>query len=219
MEIGGTGADRENAGNDRTSNGHKSADSHRQTKRKKENSEKGYQPSADQQRCNLEFTRQFGAWVDRIWAERQTRDRLTRIAHVLAKRYGADRETLNRTLKEMQPGAERSFVHVKSPRIFPNSPLESLKWVRMSKIAVGDKQPTWGKIDWKKNLPVGELRLQRKRLFTNAPKWSPFHGLEIPALRFSLKRSDSEHSQKPKNSAKHAGTKSQEKKKDQSQSH
>jgi hypothetical protein len=159
--------------------------------------------------------------VDRIWPERQTRDRLTRIAHVLAAKYGADQETLHRTLKEMQPGAERSFVHFESPRVFPNSPLESLKWRRATKIAVGDKQPKWGEIKWKKSLGNVELRIQGRRLFRHAPKWSPLHGLEIPALRFAEKTPKYKKPQESKGAAKQSATQTEteKKKKENSQSH
>ena len=209
----------ENLGSDRTSKNHKSSDSQDHAKKQKVKSGKSSEPSIEQQVRNLEFTRRYGESVDRLWAERQTRDKLRRIAHVLARRYKADEETLNRTLKEMRPGAERSFVHVKSPRVFANSPLESLKWMRVPKIAVGDKQPKWNDILWKKNLPLVELRLQKKRLFTNAPKWSPLHGLEIPALRFCAKKPDSEKSQEAKRSVERTKSESKKKKKDKSQSH
>ncbi len=49
--------------------------------------------------------------------------------------------------------------------------------------------PRWWSIRWKKNLIIGELRIQDRVLFRKAPKWSPLHGLTLPALRFTLQKS------------------------------
>jgi hypothetical protein len=38
-------------------------------------------------------------------------------------------------------------------------------------------------------LLIGELRIQDRVLFRNAPKWNPLHGLTLPALRFTLEKS------------------------------
>lgn len=43
--------------------------------------------------------------------------------------------------------------------------------------------PRWWSIRWKKNLIIGELRIQDRVLFRKAPKWSPLHGLTLPALQ------------------------------------
>ena len=50
-------------------------------------------------------------------------------------------------------------------------------------------KPHWWSIRWKKDLIVGELRVQQRLLFPNAPKWSPVHGLSLPALRFTTQKS------------------------------
>ena len=52
----------------------------------------------------------------------------------------------------------------------------------------------WGYIEWKKTLQIasirfGEFRVQQRRLFPHAPKWSPVHGLSFPALRFLSQKS------------------------------
>jgi conjugative relaxase-like TrwC/TraI family protein len=49
--------------------------------------------------------------------------------------------------------------------------------------------PRWWSIRWKKDLLIGELRIQDRVLFRNAPKWNPLHGLTLPALRFTLEKS------------------------------
>lgn len=49
--------------------------------------------------------------------------------------------------------------------------------------------PRWSSIRWKKNLIIGELRIQDRVLFRKAPKWNPLHSLTLPALRFTLEKS------------------------------
>jgi hypothetical protein len=42
---------------------------------------------------------------------------------------------------------------------------------------------------WKKSLVLGELRVQERILFPKAPRWSPLHGLSLPAIRYTFQRS------------------------------
>ena len=160
-----------------------------------------HKPSPEQQQRNLNFERAFGVAVDRIFPEKQTRERLTRLAGKLARRHRADDETLDRTLSTMRPGAEWSFLHVETPRLFPKSPISPIKWIRVPKLALGDKPIKWGDIRWKKNLIIGELRIQQRRLFPRADRWSPLHKMALPALHFSFKKSKWEQR---KQSQKHA---------------
>jgi len=53
----------------------------------------------------------------------------------------------------------------------------------------GPPQPRWWSITWKKDLPVGELRVQQRNLFLHAPKWSPFHGVSHKALHLTPRKS------------------------------
>jgi hypothetical protein len=156
-------------------------------------------PSREQRVRNRMFERAFGAAVDRIFPEKQTRPRLTRLAEKLARHHGADEATLDRTLRGLRPGAERSFLHVETPRLFPNSPVAPLKWLRLPRLALGDQPNKWGDIRWKQNLIIGELRVQQRRLFPSADRWSPLHKLALPALHFSFKKSKWEpRNQSPK---------------------
>ena len=181
---------RQNTGADHASHKAAAADM-REEDRKRHAAEKTKKKQARQQKQrNLKFVRVFGAAVDRIFPEKQTRHRLTKLANRLAEIHMADNETLERTLAHMRPGAERSFLHVEEPRLFAKSPISPVKWWRLPKLALGEKPRKWGDITWKKNLPIGELRVQKRRLCPRAPKWSPLHGIEIPALRFSVKRSN-----------------------------
>ncbi len=57
--------------------------------------------------------------------------------------------------------------------------------------------PRWRSIRWKKDLIIGEVRIQNRMLFRNAPKWSPLHGLTLPALRFTFQKSKSKAMKAP----------------------
>jgi conjugative relaxase-like TrwC/TraI family protein len=138
---------------------------------------------------NRMFERTFGAAVDRIFPAKQTRQRLTRLAKKLAQEHGADEPTFQRVLRDMRPGAERAYLHVERPRLFPHSPIPALKWLRVPKLALGDKPIKWGDIRWKQNVIIGELRIQQRHLFPSAGRRSSLHNLALPALHFSFKKS------------------------------
>jgi len=176
-----------------------------------------YQPSRAQRRRNLQFQREFGAAIDRIFPERQTRERLTRLAYRMAEIYDPDKKTLNESIAQLRPGAERAFIHPESPRPFPNSPLPSIKWLRVTKIALGDKPRKWGNIAWKIKVLGGEFRIQKSLLCPGAPKWSPLHGIEIPALRLTAKKPHSP--QTKKSGTTHQAGRPQNQSKENGQSH
>ena len=206
------------ASNESRSSRQEGRSSHRGEKRPK--LKKSYRPSRLQRARNTEFKRRFGELLDRILPEKQTRARLTKIAFGLARKYCADRETLNRVLREMRPAAEQSFVHVEAPRVFPKSPIPALKWLRIPKIAIGDKPRKWGIIHWRKSLIIGEIRIQDRCLFPKADRWSPLHGLKIPSLHFTLKGPKSAvPKQTPEPSKKVQSESSRTKSHRQSQSH
>ena len=56
----------------------------------------------------------------------------------------------------------------------------------------------WRRTIWNPELQLGpfrlfpavELRIQERRLFPNAPQWSPLHGVQFPALRLAKKPAD-----------------------------
>ena len=140
-----------------------------------------------QARRNERFMRAFEAREQQIPTAEQTRQRLTWHAVKLACAHGADVRTLYETLRDVRPGAERGLIYVRWQRLFPKAP--SWSPVRNWKAPVvglslgGGTHRKWGKVLWRKNLVLGELRRQRRRLFPKAPKWSPVHGWEVSALR------------------------------------
>ncbi len=73
-----------------------------------------------------------------------------------------------------------------------NLPVPSLG-IELPRLGLGASPPfvpRWWSIRWKKDLLIGELRLQDRILFRQAPKWSPLHGLTFPALRFTFEKSN-----------------------------
>jgi len=74
--------------------------------------------------------------------------------------------------------------------------------VELPRVALGARkrpyQRQWWKIYWKRDLGVGELRVQERVLFPQAPKWSPLHGRSLPALRFTTQKSQEQDRQAQK---------------------
>ena len=168
-----------------------------------------------QARQNEQFRRAFEDKTEQIPTAEQTRQALTWHAVKLACDRGGDTRTLYETLRDLRPGAERGLVHVQWRRLFPKAPSWSpVRNLKAPVIGIGEgAHRKWGKIVWRKNLVLGELRRQKRRLFPKAPKWSPVHGWEVSVLRLtkeSAKSTQSARLAKP--------TKTQRKDKSQSQS-
>ena len=85
----------------------------------------------------------------------------------------------------------RPYVGVAWRRAFPNAPSWSAasKW-KVPVVVLSESEsslprnPKWGRINWRQNTLIGELRIQRRRLFPNAPHWNPARKLSLPALRW-----------------------------------
>lgn len=156
-----------------------------------------------QQRANKEFVRVFLKMLDRMHPERQTAWRLIRLAWWLSHYFGADEETVRDLLSQIVPGAEAPFVHWENPCLFPKAPWESLAALRTAVLRLGRPPRPWTEILWRRTIwdpelqlgpfrlfPAVELRIQQRRLFPNAPQWSPLHGVQLPALRLAKKPAD-----------------------------
>lgn len=91
------------------------------------------------------------------------------------------------------------LIHTEWKPLFPNAPWSRARQLKLPvvvaefpKIVIGPHRgfrPRWWTIRWKRDLVLGELRVQQKFLFPKAPKWSPVHGLSLPAFHFSAKKS------------------------------
>jgi conjugative relaxase-like TrwC/TraI family protein len=137
---------------------------------------------------NKSFWKEFVERVEDLHPELQTTQRLHRIAFELMVKHSAEPRFVDQALNKILPLAEAPVLHVESTRLFPDA-WPFIRDMRMPKLALGIPQMKWGKIIWKQNLLIGEFRVQEKRLFPNAPQWSPLHKLELPHLRFTTKHS------------------------------
>jgi len=173
----------------------------------------------------LRFQRAFDDQAVFIPAAAQTRQRLTFLAVKLAVKHQADPRSLYQTLHEMRPAAERGLVSVEWRRVFPYAPKWSpARYWKAPVVVLGRprmKASRWGTIRWQWRFGSTEVRVQNRRLFPNAPQWSPARKLSLPALRL-LRKTDrvketvrSEKSWQKKQQKKKAKKQSQS----QSQSH
>jgi len=73
--------------------------------------------------------------------------------------------------------------------IFPNAPRWSpfhtwkLPALRYGKMRLTEKE-LWAKTHAKKNLGIGELRIQQRRVFPRALPWNPAKDMKVPVVRF-----------------------------------
>ena len=83
-----------------------------------------------------------------------------------------------------------AFIRIEWKQLFPKAPNWSpARKLKAPVIVVGNRDPRWWTIKWKKDFKLFEVRLQDRILFRNAPQWSPFYGRTALALRFTLKKS------------------------------
>ncbi len=153
--------------------------------------------SPRQARRNHQFVRAFEQQLTRMPDTAQTRQALTYHAVKQAVECRANSRALYETLSTMRPAAERGLVSVQWRRLFPEAPGWSPVWrLKAPVIVLGrarDWPRRWDKILWREQYGRVEARVQRRRLFRKAPKWSPVHGWSLPALRLILKPASSAH--------------------------
>lgn len=98
------------------------------------------------------------------------------------------------------PARQRLF-YTEWRSLFPAAPFATIRNLKLPvvvaelpRITVGPPRqynPRWWSIYWKRNLFLGELRLQQRILFPKAPQWSPLHKLSFPAFRPTFHKSKS----------------------------
>jgi conjugative relaxase-like TrwC/TraI family protein len=97
------------------------------------------------------------------------------------------------------PVRDRRVLYAQWRRLFPTSPVAALRNLKLPvlvaqlpRVAVGPGgpyKPRWWSIKWKRGWLFGEMRVQERKLFPKAPKWSPLHKLSFPAFRSTAHRS------------------------------
>ncbi|MBI5386440.1 MAG: relaxase domain-containing protein [Verrucomicrobia bacterium] len=103
---------------------------------------------------------------------------------------GADHADEARQAQRGKPFRSKTpFVRVEWRRLFPRAPFWSpARHWKAPVIVIGRRgrripPARWGKTLWRKDLGLGELRVQQRRLFPQAPGWSPARQWTLPAFR------------------------------------
>jgi len=150
--------------------------------------------SLAQEQAKAKFEGGVRALTKDLPSREQDPQRLARWVGWFAERSGADSETVHEVLKEPRPES-KSFLRWESQSSFRDSLSRALRELRVMVLHFAQPQPRWGSILWKKEVLVGELRIQMQRLFPQAPWFSPARRIAIPTLRLSAERSTIEKSQ------------------------
>ncbi len=131
--------------------------------------------------------------IESIPAAQRTRARVIRAATMVAIQNGADAQMLADNLNTNKTDKKLRLFHIEWRPLFRKAPSWSLaKKMRAPVIVLGPpglrkRRNQWGRIIWRRNAVIGEVRMQRKLLFPKAPRWSPARKIALPALRL-LKR-------------------------------
>jgi conjugative relaxase-like TrwC/TraI family protein len=147
-------------------------------------------------RSELEFKKSFEAELRKIPPQFQTHLKMSRVAAKLGLRFGMNSEKILKGIEAASLPKMGRFYRVEYRPLFPRAVVwNPAKNIKLPVIAFRDRPQKWGYISWKKELWTAagegkELRIQERRLFPKAPKWSPIHGLSLPALRVGKKSED-----------------------------
>lgn len=118
-----------------------------------------------------------------------TRKLLVNFGRKNATAHGATGDDLRDAFREHLPKSQ-PFVHVEW-RELKKAPFWSpTKLVKLPRIVVGNPKEIrrWGDVLRESSSALGKARIQERYLFPNAPRWSPFHKWQLPALRYGKMR-------------------------------
>lgn len=147
-------------------------------------------------KANRKFKRRLWAEWGKIHPEFQTQSRLEELAVELAGKTGASAAAVVEHVSKIVPGEKWRGLHWRMVQLFPNSLLAGIRGLRLPRLAYGSPKSRWGRVHWRQNILIGQVRWQTKRIFPKAPRWSPFREWELPAVRFTPRW----RLKKPKNS-------------------
>ena len=165
-----------------------------------------------------EFQQRLEQAVSSVPGNRRTRSRAVRQGLKLAMEFGFDAGTLVQVVNEVDTTsqkwllvewkrmfdktpwvpARRQFAHVSWVSPFPKAwwgPARNFKipamTINLPAFALGPRKQfkgRWGEIQKKWDLPIGELRVQRRNLFPKHGQRSVLHRLSVPAVRFTFRK-------------------------------
>jgi conjugative relaxase-like TrwC/TraI family protein len=137
------------------------------------------------------FSHELREATDRIFPEKQTRERLERVAFAIGRKYGVRADMIAAAVDDLKLPTQRSLYRTEWRPLFPYAPRWSpVRDLRTPRIVLRNKARKWGKIYYSKQIPrIGgatlEFRIQERRIFAKAPAWSPASKLHFKALRFA----------------------------------
>lgn len=148
----------------------------------------------EERTSSQQFEERFQEAANEIPPKKRTLLRLIRLAVALAIKLGIGAARLEEALTKLVDSLAGTKLPVRiewSP-LFPNAPFWSpFQKTTYPAVVVGNDNGKywrgWGKTRSRRSLVAAELRVQMKRLFSRAPRWSPAHLLKLPALRIDRK--------------------------------
>jgi len=140
--------------------------------------------AADQKAADKAFRKAFRDLVEKIPRESQTPEKIEALARAVVVEHRLHPRFLDRALENIVPLANPPLIRIESRRLFPKSPIKALRDRHYLRLVVGSNRSKWGRIYWKQNLLIGELRIQSERLFPNAAKFLHIRDFAIPRFRF-----------------------------------
>lgn len=161
-----------------------------------------YKPVLEREKRVKEFQEKLREIADRIFPERQTSERITKIANGLARRYGIEREIVLASIKQLKLPIHGRLARVEWKKAFRKAPKWSpIAGVRVPRLVLKNQPRRWADIRWEKAIPrIGEaskaIRIQQRKLFPKAPQWSPLSKLSLPAIRVANPRVKMEEKEK-----------------------
>ncbi len=140
---------------------------------------------------NKEFVQVYLAILDGMHPEDRPRERLERLGFWLAHYMGATDALVPALFDWLIPGRESPLIHWELRRVFPGASWKALSEFRITALRIGNPPHRWTDTLMKIGLGPVQFAIQKRRMFPNAPRCSPLHGIEFPALRLRKKPTDS----------------------------
>ncbi len=140
------------------------------------------------------FERELRETTDRIFPEKQTREKLTKVAFALAYKHDVDRKRVAEAVDKLKLPVQRRFYRKEWAPLFPNAPRWSgLGEIRTPRIVIRNKRRRWGNVRAKAKAPslgskTGSVAIQERKLFPGAPEWSPVRNFSLPAVRVKTEK-------------------------------
>lgn len=177
-------------------NDQKAKTSQAEAKGTTEDAKKKARVKPEEQRIK-EFRKELRKAIDRIYPEKQNVRDVVRLAMRLARKHGVDANTAFQAVRDAHLPVKMGIFRWEWQKVFPHAkswnPVHNL---RTPRLVLFDQSRKWGEIKWQKTIAKTfftkhELRIQKRNLAPNAPKWSPLHGIAFPALRLVAKKAES----------------------------